>query len=976
MFFSGRKIRLAAVVVAASFILGACGTGTESTSSGGEGRNTALQGDDGLPFVGLNCCVFDLAVDPTTKDVWAKGTFEGTALQTGGFSILQTPDYNTPILTVPRVDGAVFSINPLPATNEIVIAGSFRTSPLIPTQNLAIIGQNGARRALNLTFMGDINDTAVRGNRLFLAGIFQAVLNPTNNVRSVRPGFAVLDLTTNSLINTGQNIDLLTRSVRGLYPSGEANSTRIVIFRNGNNVNDLRTLELWDWNTGALVRNLIDPAAGNIKNVVNMRDGTIMVLTATSIMRFNTTTGDLITRVPFAATDEWISLAYVAPNRVRGTVVRSRNWKLVDYSLPDFTQTREVPVEVPIATTGYIAYASIGFTLFDNGVYIDSTQNRTGQLVGFQQPDPNRFTGMTITDAQVVPQGLAIATYRSHTMTQYHPMLVRLPANGDITPSDSYDFNPWSQAERVATTPQGMLYHLQDGLFWVGTGQKLPGTRVATIINPSWPMITVFDSAASSILVGGNWGKLAVGGREYANKLIEFNTTSGTPVPTNFNYDPVRYTTAPVAVARNGDRIYVAEHAPTPIVRSFSANGALLGNIASFTNGEITAMTVIPGATPRLMVGGVFLTRMINNQEVPRGLYAVNLANATVNSNILPDAPIATDMELIMGANGSPTLWVAQMYFANGMFYDVIALNPSTFAVDVARSVSVEGNVEAMATDGSRLWIGGDFKVGEFGGSRLRASSIAVIDTATGRALVRPAPIPPAEPLNVQPVNPEVGVIPPVEPAPGAAMPNPIPAQDVVTTPQLPTSGVAEQGVYMVNQPGIGPMEVVIGADGSMRFDLSALETAAPGRPNVTKLTPQSRAVKVNFSRVPGALGYRVTTKVGKKTFSCRTSKTSCVIKDLEPWRAYSFTVAVNSGKPRVTGLASPKISPFVKVSKGKTVSLRSIVAPGAKGKAAYTTTGTCKVRGASLVTPKSSTRCLVTVKAGKSTRKVQVRVS
>ena len=146
------------------------------------------------------------------------------------------------------------------------------------------------------------------------------------------------------------------------------------------------------------------------------------------------------------------------------------------------------------------------------------------------------------------------------------------------------------------------------------------------------------------------------------------------------------------------------------------------------------------------------------------------------------------------------------------------------------------------------------------------------------------------------------------------------------------------------------------------------------------------RSIGVKWA-IPASLAkenvtYEVTAVPGGKT--CTTSSTLCVFRGLEPWTAYSFTVAVKSGAEGVLPSdPSQPAKPLRILARNKTVKTADLITPAAKGKLKWKATGTCKLSNdaAMLTLPKDAATCALSVrspKAGKTpatTRSITIDV-
>ena len=108
---------------------------------------------------------------------------------------------------------------------------------------------------------------------------------------------------------------------------------------------------------------------------------------------------------------------------------------------------------------------------------------------------------------------------------------------------------------------------------------------------------------------------------------------------------------------------------------------------------------------------------------------------------------------------------------------------------------------------------------------------------------------------------------------------------------------------------------------------------------------------------------FTVTASPGGRT--CTSTTTSCVVKGLDAWQKYTFTVA-QAGEALQSG-ASVETQPVRMVKVGSSVAVKKLLAPGSKGSAKYAVSGGCKLsKSTTLVAPKKAGTCLLTVKTAK----------
>lgn len=123
---------------------------------------------------------------------------------------------------------------------------------------------------------------------------------------------------------------------------------------------------------------------------------------------------------------------------------------------------------------------------------------------------------------------------------------------------------------------------------------------------------------------------------------------------------------------------------------------------------------------------------------------------------------------------------------------------------------------------------------------------------------------------------------------------------------------------------------------------------------------------------------FTVTASPGGKT--CTSTTTSCVVKGLDAWQKYTFTVS-QAGEALQSG-ASVETQPVRMVKVGSSVAVKKLLTPGSKGAAKYAVSGGCKLsKSTTLVAPKKAGTCLLSVKTAKvgktaaTTRSVRIQV-
>lgn len=123
---------------------------------------------------------------------------------------------------------------------------------------------------------------------------------------------------------------------------------------------------------------------------------------------------------------------------------------------------------------------------------------------------------------------------------------------------------------------------------------------------------------------------------------------------------------------------------------------------------------------------------------------------------------------------------------------------------------------------------------------------------------------------------------------------------------------------------------------------------------------------------------YTATASPGGKT--CTSATTSCVVKGLDAWQKYTFTVSL-AGEA-VQSSASVETQPVRMVKVGTLVAVKKLLTPGSKGATKYAVSGGCKLsKSTTLIALKKAGTCLLSVKTGKvgktaaTTRSVRIQV-
>ncbi|MEY2967096.1 MAG: hypothetical protein RLY50_1146, partial [Actinomycetota bacterium] len=661
-----------------------------------------------------------------------------------------------------------------------------------------------------------------------------------------------------------------------------------------------------------------------------------------------------------------------------------------------------------VSSNAHIVWASGDRTLMSNGELFVARQLGGGfftNSVFKVTSDGDASNSHLLTDAVATSSGFVVGGSFVTTAPDLLGKTVKLTAANDAdTPgAEIRDASSpaWDQPRVVATTPEGLIARTSSKVLLYRPGTTSDPVTVATAEGNDTQYgcglnIGDVEWMAGQLFVAGCWAKLTVGTTETPRNAVSIDLANLSIIG-RFN---VGNAVQIAALDRVDTRIAVISRITGTTnqytLRHYLQSGEAAPGYSRSIQGTVGDLA--PVGTSTFALGGWNLSLDSNPLTSPLWQvdpYAraqdqpgtnprdrqITWVTRPVNSMLGVTDP-AFGYRLYIGMNAFPRS------DNRGFEPTLVAANRSLENVS-GLEVITSGAVRDLAGTGESLWLAGDFQTVTVDGAVFQASGVAGFTNYSNRELITRPLTPVAEnpTLTENPAGEPDSGDGATEPAPGEepqtpveALPMPVeePATPVealpvpaASLPALPTSGTPAAGEFAFDN-GESTTRAVVDRTGAI-----TLEPAVDAlRPMITTITPGSRTVRVAYTPVSGTNTYKVIAISGKTTKSCRTTTLACTVKKLDPWRKWTFQVEATGNFGTATSDNSPSMKPFVRVKKGSSPRLTSIVKPGAKGKATWKASGACKVAGSKLTTPKRAVRCTVRVKAGKTTRTVSIRVN
>lgn len=983
-----RFLRRTTIALVAALVVASCGTGTESgggRQGGSDGRNVAIAADNGLPFQGLSPNFRRAGVDPTSQRVWVMGDDVTSGLVTGGLALYQTPKFSTLDPAFPRIGGYVYDIDYAPATGEVVVAGQFRSvgtrGGMVNRDGLAIFGPEGLK-STDIDFNAPLTSVARIGNRIYLGGYFSYAEDRVSGLvrtdANMTVGFALVDAASGRLAEQQVRLPLAwEESALDLVPGRTVGaSSRWLAVNSYSRRTNNNSLQIFDAFTGQLVKTIIASQA-NMK-VADAGNGYALVTTGTAgspndprVFRILDIEAQSLSAaiVPAGHT---MAFGVAGEGRVRlaSIAVGPKYWL---HDVDPRTRAVVRSIELPSGNqfsrqnTG-LAWAGDGLTLYENGVLFDHSSK---QFVMVRQPG----SGGRIHVARTVGnRGLLVGGIFDTAIENVRPDLISLPADGSLAdirePADGI-----STVTEMTSTPRGVV-----ALSWT-VARNLDAllldpdpTRPAQVIaritgsnNCQWSMMDM-ESKGSSVFISGCWQSVSVAGTVTTERVVEIDISGDTPVLVR-GYRVGSVEPDQIAITTNHVFATITENGGGHKLVSLSRATGLIVGQRDMNNVPDDMLGLRYLGTDVLLLGG----RGIDFPALDTG--TGTLLSMIVNDNnvaLLEPRPVdgvaGAIRTMTLGASTADRPDPRYVFLAgSGLEFgatrgSVLQLDLEVGGVEPRMSLMTDSLVENVAVHGDTLWAVGHFTTVTSDLEVFRAPGVVAYDLANHRVFLRgtvPISTTTTVPVGSATGEEEAPITDPIGPTP---------------PPVLPTNGEPAVGTYSFTTESGVQSEVRVSENGIISITPIG-GNIATDRPFITRLTPGSRTVKVSWTTTPGKPVYKVVTGSGKSKRTCTTSKSSCTIKNLDPWRSHVFTVEAVRGKKRSQSDLSPRIKPFVKVRKGSSTKVSSIAPQGAKGKAKWTTTAPCSVKNGKLIAPKKTAKCTLKVVVGKSTRRVTVRV-
>jgi hypothetical protein len=985
------RIRTVSLLAASLLALTACGTGTESldsagtagNTSGGDSRNTALADDDGKPFAGISNTYRYVAVNPADRGVWLGaqgGVFAGTGTVTGGAAVFSTSEMAALDPRFPRVNGVVKESVFDQVSGDIAIAGSFNSvgtaRGMERTHGLAIVGVQGDVRGTNLKMEAYPSSIARTGRLLFVAGRSTWAYDQNTGVQLNQIGLHRVDAT-NSRFLAQKSVAVLrdTNVARTIAIGKAVTADRIMMAMT--TADDARqnsaSLHIVNVQTGEVVTTLIrDKAEITLRAVEN---GWATVQLPGEPLRLLDIDNARFTAA-YAPANNTVLSVHAGDGRIR--VMRTDNGTQLSYLTDLDPRTLAATASVAYPTPQRIVsikWAGPDRTMIDSRMFIHAT-GQTVEVLPY---------GSVLHARSLGARALLVGGIFPSVLNGERNNVLRIPDDWNTANSTGFGAGQ-PEVLAMTSTPQGVVaVTARNEVVLFGRDTSVRPTTIATFDMQNVCQRRYYDveMAGNSLMLSGCWATLNVGGVATTDRVVELNISGARPSIVR-TYPFVHE--IPGQVAATSEFVFVTAESPVRLLAVHSRVGRRLITTVPYdqTPSDMAAFLYATddAVASYVIAVGSNLGTAGEQSRFPVIAHAVNSADPTrVLSLALPSITSGnvTAVELVDSRpDGGEQITIhlaGLMQTGNGYRH----LASVDFFTEELTTYDTMFNYmpDGLSVDGDRMWVSGYFTGATSAGRSWKAPGVFGINLTTNEVLrsgglIQPvvttttdAPAPTAPPTTVtQPPAPTDDVETPAGPPVGPTPP-----------PELPATGDAEAGTYSVESTSGVRSEVAVGADGSLTIT-PAPGTATADMPAIVRLKPVSRGMTVVWNQVPGRYSYTVSTGSGRAKRTCTSSKSSCTVKNLDPWKTHVFTVQAVRNRSKLRSEPSPGLRTFVKVPKGSSTKVSSIAPQPKKGKATWTTAAPCSVKAGKLVAPKKAGRCVLRVKVGTAVRTVNVRAS
>jgi len=982
-----KKFQSFVVCAVLSLTATACSTREESFVEDAVDRNAAIANDDGLPFIGISCCINDIATD-AQGDVWVGGSFDTAGKVTGGMAqYLNT--VGAPLMS--RFTGTVRRTL-ADGNGGYFAAGSITNFGTASTKNVVHINRDGTldRGFDPAVTSGTVTEIAlgtVNGSQVLYV-VQDGTLKKLNALKG--------DLVQASVVLAafGERVtpdDVKVKVVsRGILVAGQ------FLTNQGE-----RSLTLFIGNDGKVATLTADAPIEDV-----------------GVYRSPTGADIIVIGGGFASTELWTSAGRVVRNAPTLVKVTWDNAGWVIGDLGTFSGGEITAVAVgangPV-TNVYLAGSQLHSLVGGQDTYAEVWEVKVNNLTGAVSASPvSRVAGGVARINVLLPQlsGNVDTLVVGGSFTS---------VNGTSSKNIAYVVkyaDGWRRVDvttqfrqtdgEVTTAVNGQLGTVVGGLFEVtgypvGSLLQLDRDGVisarSTVTNA--PVGTVYTIAASgdSVYVGGSFNTLAgdLGDIGVVGGLVKYSDTGAL---VRVGRATGHYDWSPVVrdIQVSGQKVYVggsfSSVGNVPRRNFATIDSTFLQPLrgrnwenTSTPEGEVYAIAVSPDGTKVALSGnfdgfaGVMTPRAAVIDE--------NIGNLSPYRNSAQNragylgavAFDATGTKLYVGSTRQDLAGNVEFNYEASRTgeiggnlviptWDSTPASPIlnlTTGERIANFARFPGGNTAATIDNDGAWIAGKgFRVGgllAYGPVRVNnRGEVIVKPSAEGlREVVNQA----EQATSADPASatPGAGETPVTTDQPVNDQVAPVAAAEVSLPPveESIVPGLSFASGRVADYEGTVYTYRILN-DGTVALDEAGILKSGTSAFMVTKLKPGNKSVTITFNAPTTTKNLVVRASSGGKAAKCSPGKKrTCTITNLSPLQKYRFHIEGTVGKKKVSSPKSFAVKPFISMRRNSTTSLTGIVGK-ASGKTTYKVTGGCQLvsRNTRVKAPGNKTYCSV----------------
>lgn len=1014
-----KNLKALAITALLAMVATACGTTQEELVIEDEmDRNAALATDDGKSFVGMNCCVRDIAKDSKGK-LWVGGDFSVVGRVTGGLASIGLTSFG--VSSLDRITGVV---------NEVIedgdggmyVAGAISKVGLSFTKNLVHIGADGA---LDRTFnaevpafpiidAADVNSVAQRWIAVVVPGAILKIDASTGRLLgtiqpTIRRAAATIidaDVTTTSrglvlsgrftanqseFVGTifmdfdGQELAVMSATtVEGVNPPVWGKMSVIEVLKGGGAAPTDVVYLGGQFNLAKLLPSvgaIQERGVGNVARVRWDANG----LRLEDWARFNGEVKSIDTyRTILGVENAYVGGSY--SNVSYSNIVLGTSFAKISY---DTIRARGDVNPAELSVSGTIDL--VRYLVTPTGSALLVSGNLYGQSVGgVKLPAGNIavavqangvWRGAPLAESKVDGTVFDVELIDGRLMFGGNFTVVGVPSGGLLRLNADGEIE--ADAFAAIRQPDGPVYAVEvhGGYVYVGGEFDQVRDRAGVLTAVSgiirYSLNGVFDEDFKRPMTNGNAlprvndiavgnGKMYIGGDfDYLNDRTNFMTLS----TTFFNLIPQR----PWEQV-DGEVTSIETFADG----KFVAIGGEFDSIGGFSTPGVAVIDEIRGR-----VYENFRTESGANVEVSDLTYDVAtdslyIAYGVGESPLVNRRIDSTIVKRFMNTGGA----VARLGAADGRVYVGLASRPM-LSVDTTTNAygpqpeSFGAGSTAILADKDGAWIAGrGFKIGDnpvYGPVYISREGRVVVSPSTAPAIPGLANIADGS-VGSGTAGDSSAAGDNATPTTSEPDPNSATGSDAAFVAEDPLVSLVDLGL----SPSVGRVAdesgniygFTVGADGTIALDKVDIDKSTSRTFMITKLKPGNKSMTVTFVAPRGMKNLKIKASPSSKSLVCSPGKkSSCTIKGLSPWMSYRFAVEGNYGKKKMTSPKSFSAKPVVSMRRGSTSSLSSIVSKASGSSPKYTTSGGCSLesKNTKLKAPKSKALCVVSVTTTKN---------